>query len=252
MYITGITLPIAFIYGLHWKHPCLSSLAGYGLITECANTGNTGMNKNCGFITVKIMVLLFNHYIWQFGYSCTIFIISGLQIMCAMTLQSYLRMFWTVYKSNCYSVYKTGLMYRHLQVLARIMNIVQQGVHMTVLIVAAVIIQAVSSTILVRIPVTLRNVPNILVFSIILVDATLACVVCLGGLAAVHSESEKVYQKMKAKEVNGHSIWQHRFLKSCQLIKIRFGSFNYVDRETPLNCINMANALTVQLLLLGL
>lgn len=132
---------------------------------------------------------------------------------------------------------------------------------MTVLIVAAVIIQSLSTTTLVRLTWSLGNFPDIAVFSIIWVDATLACVVCVGGLAGVYSQSLKVHQKMRAKIRSFTTMptrkmmnlkWYQRFWKSCPLIKIRFGGFNFVDRETPLNCIHMANELAVQLLLLGL
>lgn len=90
MYITSIILPIGFVYGLHWMDPCKPSLAGYWLIGECSENALHSPLSVCPF--TKITILLLNHWAWQFGYSITIFVIAGIQILCAMSLQSYLRM----------------------------------------------------------------------------------------------------------------------------------------------------------------
>lgn len=132
---------------------------------------------------------------------------------------------------------------------------------MGVLMVAAVIIQSISTTMLVKLEWISVNMIPLMVFSVTAVDATLACVVCLGGMAGVFTESTQVMCKLKRhlcslylqhSKKREEARWQRRFLRSCTLIKIRFGGFNYVDQLTPVNCMNFANSLTVQLLLLGL
>lgn len=45
--------------------------------------------------------------------------------------------------------------------------------------------------------------------------------------------------------------WKQRFYTSCSSIKIRFASINFVDRLTPLACVDYANGLTLQWLRLG-
>lgn len=84
-------------------------------------------------------------------------------------------------------------------------------------------------------------------------------------MAATFSESKKCFQALKWDFVEGYNLknknpkecslfelkWRRRFYRSCNFIVYRFGSFNFIDHTTPLNCINMANKVNVQLLILG-
>src|SRR5688572_20787385 len=96
------------------------------------------------------------------------------------------------------------------------------------------------------------------------VDATICHVVNLGGMAAMHTQcvdSFRLLNEDLVTEVKKGTVsmtvakrkelrWRRRFYRSCVSIKAMFGSFNFVDALTPLNCIDMGNDLTVNFLLL--
>lgn len=89
MFVTGILLPITFVYGLHWRNPCKAALAGSLLLKECSRAEGPGPNK----IFAKVVILLFNHWLWAFGYGVTVFAIGAVQILGAMSLRDYLRLY---------------------------------------------------------------------------------------------------------------------------------------------------------------
>lgn len=88
------------------------------------------------------------------------------------------------------------------------------------------------------------------------IDMLLALLVLLGGLAKLHLQSAKFVQNIKElrRGIKG-SLKQRKetgmLVKSFSLINAKFGSLNYIEPLTPLNCINLSNDLTVQLLLLS-
>lgn len=106
-------------------------------------------------------------------------------------------------------------------------------------------------------------------FSIIGIECVFVVVTSVRGMAGVYSESVKVTSKFKksfgvicgggcrnlTKVGCGYAErlikmkWKQRFYKSCSLVKIRFASTNFVDRLTPLACVDLANELTLEWLL---
>jgi len=134
---------------------------------------------------------------------------------------------------------------------------------MTVAIVQPTILLAMCLFTLLKAPWTIGNALLLGLFSLVLVDTALVLMVTLGGMAKVHNLSKGAIHTMKScgeNFSNGESNnflrprdikWQVRFAESCCPIRVKFGSNNFVEDNTPLNCISQAFDLTVQLLLLG-
>jgi len=86
------------------------------------------------------------------------------------------------------------------------------------------------------------------VTDVVVLNAGLGMIVLLGGLVGVHLKSKEVLKKLKSKQ-RSQFKWEVRFYKSCQVIKIKLGSNNFLDALTPLNCLDFSVSLTAQLLL---
>lgn len=107
----------------------------------------------------------------------------------------------------------------------------------------------------VKLAFTETNLVAFLVFGFMLVNAFIAVVVILGGLAQLFATSTKTLHRMRrhlsVTKVTKKRIQQQRFLRSCSPLKVRLGSINFVDSLTPLNFVDFGNGLAVQLLLVG-
>lgn len=168
-----------------------------------------------------------------------------------------------------YQTYDSAVIYRTIQVLACIANEIQQKVFMSVIVIAATFLISLCTATVVWLPWTIDNLLSILMFLTIGIDCTLAVVTSVGGMAGVYTESVKVIRKLQTsigiiggggyRNLVGRGDgcgsmevkWKQRFYRSCMSIKIRFASINFVDRLTPLACVDFANDLTLQLLLIG-
>ncbi len=83
-----ISLPVAFIYGLHWTNPCKPSIIGYQLISECHEPGNT--NKWIRSLSWKLLVFAINHWTWSFTLNVSLFVVSGIQVLCTLSLRGFI------------------------------------------------------------------------------------------------------------------------------------------------------------------
>jgi len=79
-----------------------------------------------------------------------------------------------------------------------------------------------------------------------------------GGLVGVFAESKTVLDKLITLNTPGKNNssrlefkWRQRFYRSCSTIKIKFGAINHLDELSPLNFINNALDLSVNMILLG-
>lgn len=145
--------------------------------------------------------------------------------------------------------------YRHIQILVNLFNDIQQKVLVPSMIAGSVIGQGVSLAFLINTPSTSESFPVLIVMAIVCVDTALLLIFCLRGFAEVHVESRGALRNIKSTIMLLHGRmqmkWMRRFLKSCGIIKMKFGSNNFVEMLTPLNCICQAAQVTVQILLLG-
>ncbi len=136
---------------------------------------------------------------------------------------------------------------------------------MSVIVMATTLMVSLSTTTIVCLPWIPENYLALLMFFFMGVDCMLAVVTSVGGMAGVYTESVRV-TKMLEKSfgiIGGRGFTQIanrgrlevkrklRFYRSCIPIKIQFATINFVDWRTPLACVNFANELTLQFLLLG-
>ncbi len=139
------------------------------------------------------------------------------------------------------------------------------------IVIGATILVSLCTTTLVWLPWVSENYLALLMFTTIGVDCMLAVVTSVGGMAGVYTESVKVTKELQKSLgiiggggyrtfANGNRVptghwlavkWKQRFFKSCTPVKVRFASINFIDRCTPLACLDFANGITLQLLLLG-
>lgn len=158
---------------------------------------------------------------------------------------------------SCKSEAKIRHQYRTLQILGGLMNQVQQKVLISGIVFGAIPILSFYIVLIIRM---FNLINNVWLFGLMTMNAIgtlLVLLILLGGMANVCSASEKhlkhtLINILSCKNV---SVREARMLKkfsnSCSTIKVRFGSLNYIDKLTPLNCIDFANCLSVQLLLVS-
>lgn len=257
-------LYLTFIYGLHWINPCKPSLAGFFLLSECSQNGNISSpttNKILLLFTygIKILVFLVNHWAFATGLYVCAFIIVGIQILSTMSFYDLLDMF--EQKSNSdfdeQTAYETGQMYRAMQQLCLICNQVQKGAVMSCTIFGGIIIDAMSTSIIIWIPWSRDNLFWLLSFGVTGINAGLELLIILGGMAGIYQKSCILLHRLQ-KEKSGigqkrgglASKWRKRFYRSCVPIKCEFGKMFFVDICTPIVSLDCANALTVNILLL--
>lgn len=79
----------------------------------------------------------------------------------------------------------------------------------------------------------------------------------LGGLAQVNATSKTTLIKLrkhlakKGKVGRGKICPERIYLHSFPCIKVQFGDLNYLESLTPLKCVDYANSVAAQLLMLG-
>lgn len=143
--------------------------------------------------------------------------------------------------------------YRTLYILGLLQNEIQKDPLSQVIATALIILQSVSTSTLIRVK-SKSGIVFTIVLGLISMDTIIALIFILGVMAQVYTQSKDSLRNCKRALTYNFRIkpkWTQRFLISCAPIKVRFGSINFIDRMTPLNCVNFANNLTVQLLLVS-
>lgn len=153
---------------------------------------------------------------------------------------------------------KSIIIYRHIQLLTAINNDIQQKTLLSLVISCAITIQALGMTSFVNLKWNYDNADGILIAAILVTAGLGLIMVFLSGVASIYKTSIKVVDRLTCQLAKSkfrlytRREYQQRciLLRSCAPVKIRFGSINFVDQLTPLNCMEWANDVTVQLLLL--
>lgn len=146
--------------------------------------------------------------------------------------------------------------YRRVQILAQAGNALQQKSLVTVIVVGAILVQSICMTFLIRGKWTIGTGFAMGESVLHVGNCVSILLMYTGGLASIYGESKDLLQKRfkeaMAKQGQSRRMTRYvrRFIKSCPLIKIKFGSLNFFDELTPLKCIDFANHLTVNTLLL--
>jgi len=260
VYLTGIFLPLVFVYGLHWWNPCKVSLAGYWLLSECRRNPDEkisiGLLVRMWKLLVKSTIFLINHWIWAFQLHTIVYIVGVPQILCTLSLREYLLVFSDQFlsKRSKILVHEKCLLYRVIQILALWTNIILNRTLVS-LISASITLLALGLAGFVRLEWSSSNLMPLVVSLIMVMDAGLAVVVLLGGMVGVYLESKRVFQilgeRLSTDLPRIERMYLQKFYRSCRLIRINLGSSNFLDALTPLNCLNFAVSITVQILLIS-
>lgn len=156
------------------------------------------------------------------------------------------------------------LEYREFYILATLANNLQQSSVNIATIAGAISAQPIILVSLLKLKYSTSTLVPMLLLTVTFLEAMQFIVIFVGGWAGIYAESKALLNSYGRYIARSHSYaykagftskvklkWMRRFVKSCQLIKIRFGSLNFIEELTPLTCLDFANNLTIQLLLLS-
>lgn len=142
-------------------------------------------------------------------------------------------------------------MYHHIGMLSNLCNDIQQKLMIIPFNAEINLISAFSLAKLAHIPFLPENVVVIFVLVSCYVDTTLLTLFTMGGMVTVYRRSEELIRKLKSyrshTSVGREALWIQKFVKSCKLIKIKFGANNFIEKLAPLKCLNCAARLAIQI-----
>lgn len=245
-----LIVPIGLSFGLHWVNPHKPTLIGYWLLAESGTF--------LGFLT-KLGVLLFNYWFWTSGILATIACIGFVQVLSVILLRDHLRAFGNLEASGEHPFGKRVNIYRQIQVLECLQNKVQAGTIMSITMVCLTTALPLSLVLILRQAWTSDNMFNIIMWGYLTCTCVASIIFIFGGHSGLWSDSRGLLVKLDHLNVSRRptlsgkewKLWQ-AFWRSCRnLVKVKFGVNNFVEEETPLNCLNFAVSIAVQLLLLG-
>ncbi len=84
-------LPFGITFGFHWVYPWKFSLAGYWLIPKPNNITGSILARGVA-LGIKILVMVYNCWIWYFVIFGTGFVVAGLHNVCINTILKYVEM----------------------------------------------------------------------------------------------------------------------------------------------------------------
>ncbi|CAL8146970.1 unnamed protein product [Orchesella dallaii] len=174
-----------------------------------------------------------------------------------MSLRKYLNVFINIISSTRNSkrqVSEASVTYRNIQVLALLTNILVNTA-VTGLVFCSILIVALGLAGFVRLEWVSCNFLSLAFCFMMGVNGMFTLIVLLGGMVGVYMESKSVFQALRRNlsvciTEKYKRKFLSRFYKSCRFIRINLGSINFVDTLTPLNCVNFAVNLAVQVLLI--
>lgn len=137
------------------------------------------------------------------------------------------------------------------------MNKIQANILIPGLVTAGIALQPFAVNSMFKLHPTKDNLVKFVMFGVLLVECSLLLVVLLGGMAEIYQQScasFNMFRKcmaLKYKENQKDVKWQTKFFRSCGYMKVKFGSINFIDNCTALVCMDFANNLSLQLLLIS-
>lgn len=131
------------------------------------------------------------------------------------------------------------------------LNGVQSGPAMILFVTALIFVQALS---LVSLGSQISDF-NIKTTLLLLTIDSMMCTMTLGPMALVNQQTDTLLSSMRQKQYSSkvpvrESKWERRFHKSCSPLKIMVSSVSFVDKLTPLNCLDLSMDISVNLLFL--
>lgn len=243
---TQYAVPPTFVFGLYWKNPRQPSVLGYWLI-PAVTQANTEFHCGSTGLIIKVGVLVFNCWIILLGIHPPCFLVTSIFSLSNLSIYS------SISKLETDSVFADtqAKIWRHIQVLVQLLNDVQKGPPILVILTCTSFIFALATTTLVRYNSSDWTFLAIL-FAIMCYTGGFLLTMC-GVMAAVYIRSLEVRQKLSRRnacEKNLEGKWKSRFLRSCFPFKNFFGSGKFVDECTPIIIIDNLMVLSANLLLL--
>lgn len=159
------------------------------------------------------------------------------------------------YTRNIASCYSATLRYRTIHLLSILMNKVIQGELNTFLMIGSVITFSVCEAGLVRLSATPENFIPAIVFVFLLLCCWWSLMLMTDCWGQIHKHSKVLMKKLKHNLIVSATrrkdyLERKHFHKSCTLLKVNLGEICYIDSLTPLNLVDLANCIAVQLLLI--
>lgn len=206
-----------------------------------------------------LCVLLANFWLWLLSATAAGFCICGLVPLCSLAIKDIIHAFWNFDFAVGYRSLssKRTVRYREIQLLSNLQTEVEAGVIMPFLIFFTTGAVAATPAIFKGISCTMDNFVLIVYLSYSFFGSLVAIIFVIGGQADVWKESKRMFEDMDRSMVReivkGIPVTraEKKFWNSCRnLIKVNFGINNYFESITPLNCLNWAVAMSVQILLI--
>ncbi|CAL8129040.1 unnamed protein product [Orchesella dallaii] len=265
---SAMAVPFAFVGGVVWSVPCMSSNFGYFLLKECSPTlkksyeclgevgGVTPVLNSMDYLT-KFLFLATNLWIWSYSVQCAVFIVIGVVMLGAMSIRSFLKYYERQMllstpnscgstSKNQKTLLKNALIYRRLQLLTSRFNYIHQLQILVPLLFTVTSHQVFS----VYGTIKFKGQLNFVSYALFVILGSQGFLVIMGmftALADVFSMSNQVKKKLEKKH-RCHK-WLRRFHAACPIIKIRFGRLNFIDTITPLVFENFAFVQTTNILM---
>ncbi len=256
--ITGLVFPPLFVLGFHWNNTCKISLTGYFFLRECqvSTSGATFKVNVLQYIVhgiVKITIFLGNMWMWYFAACGTMFMINVIHIIGPMMITNSIELLWRrirIYRG----LHNDAQIYRQIQIFNILCNSLQHDC-LGVFMIGVMIFLSMSLGLLVKLGSSLDSgVVIVALLGIVIIDSGFTLLVILGGMVAVHTASEEILAEAKrlgtANLPRNIKMWTKKFWRSCDKVKIRFGDNNFLDKLTPLRCLDTSLNWTIQVLLL--
>lgn len=157
-------------------------------------------------------------------------------------------------KDSKFTCFELGKMFRNIQLLVNLMNEVNSTAVIGALS-GVTITQAVSLSIVIRLaPEAAQHPVPLSIFLMSFLQFLIMIFVTLGGLGELYSVSDEVMENLKVslrRENSFKGKWKQKFVKSCNVLKVKVGFVSYMDKTTALTMLDIANDLTINILLLG-
>lgn len=224
--------------------PCFSGNFGYFLYSPCFHPNEewTSSHWILRLLLSSIMVWLLVHVFVCYVLETVIY--TCLHCLC---LTNYQYLFWRKWRQH-WNVSGTLRMYKEIQLLSNYYNMIHGGVPSVSLTLSLTSNFIVSLYSVVGLGVSLRER---IYFSMAAVDCLIALVIMDGDIkATVHNTSKNILARVRSSPGYGQKRVLSRYLRSWPTIKIKLGSTNFYDRETPLNLVGFCAGQVVNLLLI--
>lgn len=257
--LAAILSPFILVIGFHWQNPCKPSILGYWLLEQCSKVPTPIQESSyraLASVITKVIVFGINTWTWLFGTVAVFVFIGGIQMICGVCILEFIEFYPNHATNQNLKLVQKCEIYRTIQVLINVLNDIQRIV-LTFEVIPSTLFLSISTMGLLVFP--WRNeYAMALSFMVI---ANLVCVtlllVILGGFANLELESEqiprRVFTLFNKRILTGQrqKVREIRVLcRSCVRTSVKFGYMNWVEKLTSLKCIDFANELTAQCLLL--